>query len=140
MSHYKHFTTKEREKILFFLAQEKNKYDSILLLSLFPINISFILDISTKIPFLMNWFKRIKTLFIKSNYDFIENVDVIENLNELISTDVKFDIGYDGFIQLLALKMISEKFVNNNFELVKQKASYCKNMDEMVSIYINTLL
>lgn len=63
-----------------FLAQEKNKYDSILLLSLFPINISFILDISTKIPFLMNWFKRIKTLFIKSNYDFIENVDVIENL------------------------------------------------------------
>ena len=23
MSHYKHFTTKEREKILFFLAQEK---------------------------------------------------------------------------------------------------------------------
>ena len=31
-----------------FLAQENNRYDSILLLSLFPINISFILDNSIK--------------------------------------------------------------------------------------------
>lgn len=63
-----------------FLAEEKNKYDSIILLSLFPINISFILDFNSKIPFLMNWFKRIKTLFIKSDYDFVKNVDVVENL------------------------------------------------------------
>ena len=63
-----------------FLANYSNPYDSILLLSLFPINISFILDDKTKIPFLKNWFKRIRTLFIKSNYDFVENVDHIENL------------------------------------------------------------
>ena len=63
-----------------FLAEEKNKYDSIILLSLFPINISFILYFNYKIQFLMNWFKRIKTLFIKSDYDFVKNVDVVENL------------------------------------------------------------
>jgi len=63
-----------------FLAQEKNPYDSIILLSIFPINISFILSIRTKIPFILNWFKRIQALFIKSDYDFIENIDEIENL------------------------------------------------------------
>jgi hypothetical protein len=63
-----------------FLADEKNNYDSIILLSLFPINISYILDEKTKIPFIRNWFNRIKTLFIKSDYDFVENVDIVENL------------------------------------------------------------
>ena len=47
---------------------------------IFHINIIFILDFNSKIPFLMNWFKRIKTLFIKSDYDFVKNVDVVENL------------------------------------------------------------
>ncbi|MGJ0457058.1 hypothetical protein NG782_10200 [Aliarcobacter cryaerophilus] len=56
----------------------------------------------------------IELLSIPKN-DFKElALDVIENLNELISTDVKFDIGYDGFIQLLALKMISEKLKDGN--------------------------
>lgn len=63
-----------------FLAEEKNNYDSIILLSSFPINISYILDEKTKIPFIRNWFNRIKTLFIKSDYDFVENVDIVENL------------------------------------------------------------
>lgn len=63
-----------------FLVEEKNPYDSIILLSLFPINISFILDDQTRIPFLKNWFKRIQTLYIRPNYDFVDHVDDIENL------------------------------------------------------------
>lgn len=35
--------------------------------------------------------------------------DTIENLNELISPDVTFEKGYEGFVQFLSLKMISEK-------------------------------
>ena len=62
-----------------FIAHHNNPYDSLLLLSLFPINISFILDEKTKIPFLSNWFKRILTLRISSNYDFVKNVDEVEN-------------------------------------------------------------
>lgn len=41
---------------------------------------------------------------------------IIENVNELISTDAIFDIGYDGFIQFLSLKMISEKLKDGNNE------------------------
>lgn len=43
-------------------------------------------------------------------------LDIIENVNELISTNAEFDIGYDGFIQLLSLKMISEKLKDGNNE------------------------
>lgn len=58
----------------------------------------------------------IELLTIPKN-DFKElTLDVIENVNELISTDVKFDNGYDGFIQLLSLKMISEKLKDGNNE------------------------
>jgi len=63
-----------------FLAEEKNPYDSIILLSIFPINISFILNKTTKIPFLRNWFNRILTLYIESKYDFVSHVDEVENL------------------------------------------------------------
>lgn len=79
-SEIKHINHIPLEDGFIFLAHETNPYDSILLLSLFPINISFILDETSKIPFLKNWFKRIKTLFIKPNYNFVENVDEIENL------------------------------------------------------------
>lgn len=49
--------------------------------------------------------------------DFKElTLDIIENVNELISADAEFDRGYDGFIQLLALKMISEKLKDGNNE------------------------
>lgn len=58
----------------------------------------------------------IELLSIPKN-DFKElALDIIENVNELISTDVKFDNGYDGFIQLLSLKMISEKLKDGNNE------------------------
>lgn len=63
-----------------FLANENNAYDSTILLSIFPINISFIFDRKMRIPFLKSWFKRILTLFIDKNYDFVKNVDEIENL------------------------------------------------------------
>ncbi len=79
-SEIKHVNHIPLEDGFIFLAEEKNSYDSIILLSLFPINISFILDEKTRIPYLRNWFNRIQTLFIKSDYDFVENVDIIENL------------------------------------------------------------
>lgn len=79
-SDIKHVNHIPLEDGFIFLTEEKNKYDSTILLSLFPINISFILDEKSKLPYLRNWFSRIQTLFIKSNYDFVENVDVVENL------------------------------------------------------------
>ena len=58
----------------------------------------------------------IELLSIPKN-DFKElALDIIENVNELISTDAEFDVGYDGFIQLLSLKMISEKLKDGNNE------------------------
>jgi len=79
-SDIKHVNHIPLEDGFIFLAEERNNYDSIILLSLFPINISFILDEKSKIPYIRNWFNRIQTLFIKSNYDFVENVDIVENL------------------------------------------------------------
>lgn len=79
-SDIKHVNHIPLEDGFIFLAEEKNNYDSIILLSLFPINISFILDEKSKLPYIRNWFNRIQTLFIKSNYDFVENVDIVENL------------------------------------------------------------
>jgi 1-acyl-sn-glycerol-3-phosphate acyltransferase len=76
----KHINHIPLEDGFIFLATEKNPYDSIILLSIFPINISFIFDKKMRIPFLKSWFKRILTLFIDPNYDFIENVDIVENL------------------------------------------------------------
>jgi 1-acyl-sn-glycerol-3-phosphate acyltransferase len=76
----KHINHIPLEDGFIFLAYDNNPYDSIILLSIFPINISFIFDRKIKLPFLRNWFRRIKTLFIDSNYDFVENVDIIENL------------------------------------------------------------
>lgn len=79
-SEIKHVNHIPLEDGFIFLAEEKNNYDSIILLSLFPINISFILDEKSRIPYLRNWFNRIQTMFIKPNYDFVENVDNVENL------------------------------------------------------------
>lgn len=76
----KHINHIPLEDGFIFLANENNSYDSTILLSIFPINISFIFARKIKIPFLKSWFKRILTLFIDSNYDFVENIDVIENL------------------------------------------------------------
>ena len=36
-------------------------------------------------------------------------IDTIDNINEIITQDAKWDKGYDGLIQLISLKMISEK-------------------------------
>ena len=33
----------------------------------------------------------------------------IENISEIISLDIKWESGYEGLIQLISLKMISEK-------------------------------
>lgn len=76
----KHINHIPLEDGFIFLANQKNDYDSIILLNIFPLNISFVLDEKTKIPYLKNWFNRLFTLFIKPNYNFIENVDIIENL------------------------------------------------------------
>lgn len=76
----KHINHIPLEDGFIFLADERNRYDSIILLSIFPINISFILNKTTKIPFLQNWFKRILTHYIEPNYDFVDHVDDIENL------------------------------------------------------------
>ncbi len=76
----KHINHIPLEDGFIFLVNQKNPYDSLILLSVFPINISFILNDKMRIPFLKNWFKRIFTLFIKPNYDFVEHVDDVENL------------------------------------------------------------
>lgn len=41
----------------------------------------------------------------------VENIaiDTIDNINEIITPNAKWDKGYDGIIQLISLKMISEK-------------------------------
>ncbi len=41
-------------------------------------------------------------------------IDTIDNINEIITQDAKWDKGYDGFIQLISLKMISEKLKEDN--------------------------
>lgn len=76
----KHINHIPLEDGFIFLANENNPYDSSILLSIFPINISFVFDKRIKIPFLKSWFKRILTLFIDANYDFVKNVDEVENL------------------------------------------------------------
>lgn len=76
----KHINHIPLEDGFIFLTNQKNDYDSIILLDIFPINISFVLNEKTKIPYLKNWFNRLFTLFIKPNYNFVENVDDIENL------------------------------------------------------------
>jgi hypothetical protein len=75
----KHINHIPLEDGFIFLANERNPYDSLILLSIFPINISFILNKTTKIPFLSNWFKRILTLYIEPNFDFIQHIDDVEN-------------------------------------------------------------
>lgn len=41
-------------------------------------------------------------------------IDTIDNINEIITPNAKWDKGYDGFIQLISLKMISEKLKEEN--------------------------
>jgi len=36
-------------------------------------------------------------------------IDSIENINEIVTVDVKWESGYEGLVQLISLKMISEK-------------------------------
>jgi uridine kinase len=49
-------------------------------------------------------------LLIIPKVDF-ENIaiDTIDNINEIVTTDAIWDNGYDGLVQLISLKMISEK-------------------------------
>lgn len=76
----KHINHIPLEDGFIFMVRESNPYDSIILLSIFPINISFFLNEKSKIPFLKNWFKRIDSEFIKPRYDFMERIDDVENL------------------------------------------------------------
>ena len=41
-------------------------------------------------------------------------LNTIDNINEIIAPKAKWDKGYDGLIQLISLKMISEKLKENN--------------------------
>jgi uridine kinase len=41
-------------------------------------------------------------------------IDTIDNINEIITPNAKWDKGYDGLIQLISLKMISEKLKEDN--------------------------
>jgi uridine kinase len=38
----------------------------------------------------------------------------IENINEIVALDIKWDSGYEGLIQLISLKMISERLKEND--------------------------
>ncbi|TRX13399.1 uridine kinase [Flavobacterium gawalongense] len=61
---------------------------------------------------------------LKSQYIEIENrphvnfegiaLNSIENIKEIIASDIKWESGYEGLIQLISLKMISEKLKENN--------------------------
>jgi len=61
---------------------------------------------------------------LKSQYIEIENrpqvnfediaFNSIENINEIVGSDIKWGSGYEGLIQLISLKMISEKLRENN--------------------------
>ena len=41
-------------------------------------------------------------------------IDTIDNINEIITPNANWDKGYDGLIQLISLKMISEKLKEDN--------------------------
>lgn len=61
---------------------------------------------------------------LKSQYIEIENrpevsfhdiaIDSIENIAEIVTFDIKWEAGYEGLIQLISLKMISEKLKEND--------------------------
>lgn len=61
---------------------------------------------------------------LKSQYIEIENrpeanfhdiaIDSIENIAEIVTFDIKWETGYEGLIQLISLKMISEKLKEND--------------------------
>jgi uridine kinase len=61
---------------------------------------------------------------LKSQYIEIENrpqvnfediaFESIENIKEIIASDIKWEVGYEGLIQLISLKMISEKLKEND--------------------------
>lgn len=61
---------------------------------------------------------------LKSQYIEIENrpqvnfediaFESIENIKEIITSDIKWEVGYEGLIQLISLKMISEKLKENH--------------------------
>lgn len=61
---------------------------------------------------------------LKSQFVEIENrpqvnfeniaLDSIENIREIITPDIKWESGYEGLIQLISLKMISEKLKEND--------------------------
>ena len=72
MSHYKHFTTKEREKILFFLAQEKTI--SFIAKEFREINHRYLVKLS--VILILKAFTRHHTH--KSNMKF-EDANVVEN-------------------------------------------------------------
>jgi hypothetical protein len=40
--------------------------------------------------------------------------DSIENIREIIAADIKWESGYEGLIQLISLKMISENLKENS--------------------------
>ena len=41
-------------------------------------------------------------------------INAIDNINEIITPNAKWDKGYDGLIQLISLMMISEKLKEEN--------------------------
>lgn len=69
--------------------------------------------------FIWDYKNDLKTQYIELNsipkvdFEYIA-LDTIDNLNEIISPVAKWDKGFDGLIQLICIKMISEKLKENN--------------------------
>ena len=65
-------------------------------------------------PFIWDYNNDLKSQYIEIetspmlNFEDIA-INSIENINEIIPLDIKWGSGYEGLIQLISLKMISEK-------------------------------
>ena len=70
-------------------------------------------------PFIWDYNNDLKSQYIeiknRPQVNF-ENIafNSIENINEIVASDIKWGSGYEGLIQLISLKMISEKLRENN--------------------------
>lgn len=103
-----------------FVLGEENENIILGLKLTFDANIH-IEDILNKLncPFTWDYNDDLKTQYIEiesiPDVNFHEiALDSIENISEIVSLDIRWESGYEGLIQLISLKMISENLKDNN--------------------------
>ena len=103
-----------------FLLGEENENITLGLKLTFDANIH-VEDILDKLncPFTWDYNDDLKSQYIEIesrpdvNFHDIA-LNSIENIREIVSLDIRWESGYEGLIQLISLKMISEKLKDND--------------------------